>query len=68
MNSEYEPNGAEEDLPPFSWRRTCLLLLVAWAVGSFLTWKTAPHLPWPLIGLVGLIGGVVIVGLTLRIF
>ena len=68
MNRESEPDRAEDDLPPFNWRRTLVLLLVAWGAGSLMVWNTSPELSWPLIAVGGFFVGIVAVGLWVRIF
>ncbi len=68
MNDENEPERSEDDLPPFCWRRTLALLLVAWGVGGLMVWNSAPELPWPLTAGIAFFLGVIVVGWWVRIF
>ena len=68
MDKSDQSQSQDDSQPPFSWRRTVPLLAVAWAIGAVPIYLKEPGAPlWvPLV--IGGIVGVIVVGMTVRIF
>jgi len=66
---ETQPSSNDRDsLPSFRWKRTLLLLAASWAIGYLAISYSSPEMPTIGKAIVGFVVGVIVVGMSARIF